>query len=218
MGSFALGRPAQPELPAADEVTHPELKDYLDVSRWTPRMPVNKLHLWYLTDDVDLLCRASDKSYRTWGQLSSLADRNGLSLIGLSDETYRRLETLARAGQAWQEAWLIGRGDPVDRPTPEDTSAVSENFIEEVTDLAKRVDGRAERIIEELETGTVKRFQFNKIKELEAYFREEGYLSERDSLGPEACWRRAIGEVSDAISNDLITEDEVESVLNRIFE
>lgn len=216
-GEFSAGRPTAPELPEPGELSHSELKDPLHVPQWTPRMQVSKLHLWYLTDDIDLLCKAAEKSYRTWGQLSSLANRNGLSLIGLTDEEYRRMEALSRAVQAWREAWLIGRGDPVDLPALEDTSAVSENFIDRVTDLAKRVDGQAERIVEELEEGAVKRFRSDKIEELEAYFREEGYRSDRDPLGPEACWRRAIAEISDAVSNGLIAEDEVEDVLDRMF-
>lgn len=215
-GTPGPGRPARPELPNPSEVSHAELGDVLDVPRWTPRLSVEKLALWYLTGDVELLCRAAEKSYRTWGQLSSLAERGGLSLIDLSDERYHRLEVLTRAVSAWREAWLIGRGDPVGRPALERTGAVSENFIEEVTDLAKHVDGRAERIIAELERGAVKRFRSDKIEELEAYFREEGYLSDREPLASEACWRRAIAVVSDEVHDGLIGEDDVESVLDRI--
>lgn len=217
-GKLSAGRPAALELPESDELSHSELKSHLDVPYWTPRMQVSKLHLWHLTDDVDLLCRTAEKSYRTWGQLSSLANRNGLSLIGLTGEEYRRMEALSRAVKAWREAWLIGRGNPVGRPALEETSAVSENFIDRVTDVAKRVDGQAERIIEELEDGAVKRFRSGKIEELEAYFREEGHMSEQEPLGPTACWRRAIAGVSDAVSEDLISEDDVESVLDRITE
>lgn len=215
-GAIRPGRPERPALPDPSQVTHAELEGLLDVPRWSPRLPVETLHLWYLTEDVELLCRAAEKSYRTWGQLSSLADRKGLSLIGLSEEKYRRMDALARAVEAWREAWLIGRGDPVDRPALEETSAVSETFIDEVTALAKRVEGNAERILEELDKGAVKRFRSGKIEELEIYFREEGYLTERDPLGPEACWRRALGEVSDAIGNDRITEETIASVLDRI--
>ena len=93
---------------------------------------------------------------------------------------------------------------------------MSANFVDRVTDLAKRVDGRAERIIEELKDGAVKRFRSGKIEELRAYFREGGYMSEKEPLGPTAYWRRAIAEMSDAVSEDLISEYDVESVLDRI--
>jgi hypothetical protein len=217
-GALRSGRPTQPELPNPEETSHAELKEVLDVPRWVPRAAVDTLPLWYLTTDTSLLCRAAEKSYRTWGQLSSLAERDALSLIGLSEDEYQRMEALARAVAEWREAWLIGRGEPVGRPALEETSAVSGNFIEEVTDLAKRVDGQAERIIEELRGGAVKRFRSDKIEELESYLREEGYLTDRDPLSPEACWRRAVAEVSEDVSGGLVTEDDIESVLDRIWD
>jgi len=217
-GATSSGRPNGPDLPDPEEVSHADLKEVLGVPRWSPRSSVGKLPLWYLTTDTALLCRAAEKSYRTWGQLSSLAERDALSLIGLSENEYQRVGALARAVAAWREAWLVGRGEPVGRLALEETSAVSGNFIDEVTDLAERVDGQAERIIEELRGGAVKRFRSGKIEELRAYFQEEGYLSERDPLDSTACWRRAIAEVSDAVTERFISEDDVESVLDRIVD
>lgn len=68
---------------------------------------------------------------------------------------------------------------------------MSEHFIESVTDLAAEVDGQAGRILEELRGGAVKRFRSGKIGELRAYFRKEGYWSEREPLSPEAKDTRA---------------------------
>jgi uncharacterized protein YhaN len=217
-GAVSFGRPSRSDLPDPEEVSHADLKEALGVPRWSPRSSVGKLPLWYLTTDTALLCRAAEKSYRTWGQLSSLAERDALSLIDLSEEEYQRMGALARAVAAWRDAWLIGRGEPAGRPALEETSAVSGNFIERVTDLAEEVDGQAERIIEELRGGAVKRFRSDKIEELRAYFQEEGYLSEREPLDSTACWRRAIAEVSNAITEGLISEDDIESVLDRVLD
>jgi len=217
-GALSSGRPSRPDLPDPEEVSHADLEEELDVPRWSPRSPVGKLALWYLTTDTALLCRAAEKSYRTLGQLSSLAERYALSLIGLSEDEYRRMEALARAVAEWRDAWLIGRGKPVGRPALEETSAVSANFIDEVTELAERVDGQAEQIIEELRGGAVKRFRSDKIEELRAYFQEEGFLSEREPLDSTACWHRAIAEVRDAVTEGIISEDDVESVLDRILD
>jgi len=87
-----------------------------------------------------------------------------------------------------------------------------------VTDLAEEVDGQAERIIEELRGGAVKRFRSDKIEELRAYFQEEGHLSEREPLDSTACWRRAIAEVSNAITEGLTSKDDIESVLDRVLD
>lgn len=216
-GATSSGRPSRPALPDPSGMTHADLKEVLDVPRWGPRNSVQTLALWYLTTDTALLHQAAETSYRTWGQLSSLAERDALPLIGLTEDEYQRMEALSRAVAAWRDAWLIGRGEPVGRPALEETSAVSENFIDRVADLAEEVDGQAERILEELRSGSVKRFRSGKIEDLRVYFRREGYLSERDPLAPTACWRRAIAEVSEAIREGLISEDDVESVLDRIL-
>lgn len=210
------GRPASPDLPPPEELTHDLLEDRLDVPRWTPRNEIGQLHLWYLSDDVDLLYRAVTASYRRWGQLEGLADREALSLIDLDAETYRGLEALARAVDQWATAWRVGRGAPVGRPALEATDAVSDTFIDEVAALAERVDGQAARILDALDDGAVKRFRSDKVEELRAYFRAEGHLTSRDPLPPAACWRRALEAVSEELDTGRLRRDDVEAVLGRI--
>jgi hypothetical protein len=152
-----------------------------------------------------------------WGQISSLAERDAISLISLSEEEYQRMEALARAVDEWRDDWLIGRGEPVGRPTLEETSAVTGNFIDEMTELAERVDGQADRITEELRGGAVKRFWSGKIEKLRAYFQEEGYLSERDPLDLTACWHHAIAEAINAVTKRLVSAYEIDKILNRIY-
>ena len=215
-GALRPGRPTSPALPPPDERSHEALEHHLDVPVWTPRNEVAALHLWHLTDDADLLCRAVKAAYRRWGQLAGLAERDALSLIDLDPSTYRRLEALARAVQHWAAAWRVGRGTPVGRAALEATDAVSDTFIDDVTALAERVDGEAARILDELRNGAVKRFRSGKVDELEAYFRAEGHLTAETGLPPEAWWRRALEAVSDALEAGRIRRDEVEAVLRRI--
>jgi len=215
-GALRPGRPTPPDLPSPEELTHDALEPHLDVPRWTPRNEIGQLPLWYLTEDVRVLCRAAEASYRRWGQLAGLAERDALSLIDLAPATYRGLEARARAVEQWAAAWRVGRGAPVGRPALEATAAVSETFIDDVAALAKRVDGQAARILEALDNGAVKRFRSDKVDELRAYFRAEGYLTSREPLPPAACWRRALEAVSADLEAGRLHEDDVEAVLRRI--
>jgi DNA repair exonuclease SbcCD ATPase subunit len=215
-GALRPGRPTPPDLPPPEELTHDALEHHLDVPRWTPRHEIDQLPLWYLTEDVRVLRRAVEASYRRWGQLAGLAERDALSLIDLDLETYQGLAARARAVEQWAAAWRIGRGAPVGRPALEATTAVSETFIDDVAALAKRVDGQAARILEALDDGAVKRFRSDKVDELRAYFRAEGYLTLRDPLPPAACWRRALEAVSADLETGRLQKDDVEAVLARI--
>ncbi|MCS3757344.1 uncharacterized protein YhaN [Salinibacter ruber] len=215
-GGLRPGRPASPALPPPEERSHEALARHLKVPVWTPRNEVAALHLWYLTDDPDRLCRAVEAAYRRWGQLAGLAERDALSLIDLDPSTYRRLEALARAVEHWAAAWRVGRGPPVGRAALEATDAVSDTFIDDVTALAERVGGEAARILDGLRNGAVKRFRSDKVDELEAYFRAEGHLTSETERPPEAWWRRALEAVSEDLEAGRVRRDEVEAVLRRI--
>ncbi|WP_103026930.1 AAA family ATPase [Salinibacter altiplanensis] len=215
-GALRSGRPASPALPPPDERSHEALARHLDIPVWTPRNDVAALHLWHLTDDGNLLCRAVEASYRRWGQLAGLAERDALSLIDLDPSSYRRLEALARAVEHWAAAWRVGRGSPVGRAALEATDAVSDTFIDEVAALAERVDGEAARILDGLRKGAVKRFRSDKVDELDAYFQAEGHLTSETKFPPEAWWRRALEAVSEDLEAGRIRRDEVEAVLDRI--
>jgi uncharacterized protein YhaN len=215
-GSLRSGRPPQLELPEPDTVAYDDLKDLLDVSTWTPRTPVELLHIWYLTDDIALLCRAAKSGYHTWGQVKRLAERNGLSLIGMERSTHERMKALSKAVSKWGEAWQVGRGRPVDRAVLEDADAISDKKLDEVADLAEASGGNAEKVIQGLRNGEVSYFRDNKTDQLEDYFHQHGYLTDQDPLDSESCWRRATASVSDDVSNGTITLDSVQTVLDRI--
>ncbi|MEF8865369.1 MAG: hypothetical protein V5A20_06360 [Salinibacter sp.] len=215
-GAFRPGRPLTTALPSADDLSHEALADHLDIPAWTPRNDVSELHLWYLVEDVEVLRRAVEASYRRWGQLAGLAEREALSLLDLDPALYRRVEARARAVEHWAAAWRVGRGTPVDRAALAATDAVSDTFIDEVAALAGRVDGQAARILDELRNGAVKRFRSDKIDELEAYFRAEGHLTSETKRPPEAWWRRALEAVSDDLDAGRLRRDNVEAVLERI--
>jgi len=86
----------------------------------------------------------------------------------------------------------IGRGQPVDRAVLEQSGAVSERFIDEVTKLARAVKGDARALIAALESGQVARFHTNKREELRDALEASGHLDPATPLAPEALRARAL--------------------------
>lgn len=204
------------DLPDPEEATREELARLLDVRTWHPRDHTGALHLWHLIEDPAVLVTSARAGIESWGQLQTLA-RNGASrAVDASDALLERCEALAEAVAAWSEAWAIGRGRPVDRAALEASGAVSDNFIDEVTETCEAVGGNAEELIAALRRGEVNRFRSNKTDELEEYFINEGYLDPQDPLSDDELWSRALARVADSIENGVITPDDVRAVLDRL--
>ena len=204
------------DLPAPEAATREGLAERMEVPDWHPRNELGRLHLWYLIDDPALLVRLAHSGIERWGPLKTLAEYGDVEAAGMSSDDFERCAALAKAAEAWQAAWLIGRGKPVNRAALEASGAVSENFIEEVAALCEDVNGDAEAIIEGLRQGKVNRFRTSKIEELEEYFRNEGYIDPQDTLSGEQIWTRVLGAVSESITEATVAEEDVRAVLRRL--
>lgn len=149
-----------------------------------PMQPATELHLFHLLrDDLELLYRLMhDWNVATLGQLESLLE-SALSERAVADaETREKLRGRCRTAVVWMTAWCQGRGEPVDRIVLEQSGAVSDNYIESVTELAKNEGGNAKAIITALESKAISGFQARKIKKLKVYLEENGFISHEGPL------------------------------------
>jgi uncharacterized protein YhaN len=209
----------QPEIPKDASPTHEELRDMLNVEEWSPRAPVSALHLWYLIDDPDLLLSLVWEGIVTWGQLKFQHRRGGLSAARMDEATFQRVESCARAVEAWQEAWQIGRGKPVGRAALQDSGAVSENFIDDVSDLADDLNGDAASLLSALrerEDDRAKGFYDSKADQLEAYLEDEGYLDQRETKDPEEMWQFVIADLATERKNGVIGDEVLRQLFGRV--
>lgn len=171
-----------PDPPSPDGHDHTSYGDALDVDPFNPHQGVGAAHLWYVTEDIELLHRLLELGIEQWGQLNNLLERGSGNIV---TEDTERLEPVRRNAAALDEfvtAWKIGRGEPVDRQVLESSGTVSSTFIDEVTELAESVNGDAERIIDSLRDGQVDGFYTGKMDELEMYFKGHGFIEPSDSL------------------------------------
>ncbi len=184
-------------VPAPDGATREQYARTLGVAGIDPRRAWDA-HLWHAVEDSELLHRMLEMGIDTCGQLRTLI-RSG-SASGL-DEGSRaaalRAEIIERACELWQQ----GRGRPVDRAALEDSGAVSENFIDEVSELARELGGSGEALLRALKEGRVSGFRSAKIDDLRAYFREQGYVDDQPVLEARKIIARLVAELGGAMES-----------------
>jgi hypothetical protein len=137
----------------------------------------------------------------------------------MDEDTFQRVESCARAVEAWQEAWQIGRGKPVGRAALQDSGAVSENFIDDVSDLADDLSDDAAsllRALREREDERAKGFYDSKADQLEAYLEDEGYLDQRETKDPEEMWQFVIADLATERKNGVIGDEGLRQLFDRV--
>lgn len=213
LGDIANHPPAPPDIDGHD---HESYREELDIPEFDPRQGPGNAHLWYVIDDVDLLHRLLNLGIERWGQLENLLERTDGEAITDEPDDLERIQRNGEALKAFVRAWQKGRGERVDRQVLEDSGAVSENFIDDVTDLAKKNYGDAEEIMAGLRNGEVDGFWEGKKDELEQYFEENGYIEPVDPLEPEEIRARVTQAF---LSNDVPREragERAEQLISRL--
>ena len=114
--------------------------------------------------------------------------------------------------QIFGELWKQGRGRPVDRDAIENSGALSERFLEDVTAIAEELDGDAETLLDILKTNKDPRlrgFSRKSAESLELYLRENGYQDDRpvlteDELRLRALTTPAANELPEGTANECL--------------
>ena len=218
-GAAVPVRSAPESLPNPQEATHEELRDVLDVPDWSPRQPVGRLHLWYLIESPAPLLKLIESGTRTWGQLDNRYQLGGVQALPFEEQSFRRVQARAKAVSSWKEAWHVGRGRPVGREALEETDAVTNTFIDGVTEIAKEQDGDAEALLEiirERDDERVQGFYSSKADDLEEYFLDHGYLVRQDPLAPEEMWQRVHADLASEVQGGIVTAEDLERLFNRL--
>ena len=179
---------APPSLPAPNGRSAEAYASLLGVPpRLDPHRPEGGIHLFHLLRDDLALLHSLMETWRivTLGQLEVLLASDAACAALPGEELQRRLGRRCRVVRTWVELWCQGRGRPVDRGVLERCSAISTIFIDRVAELAVRVKGDAEALIEALGAGAVDRFRSSKLDELERWLADEGHTDDQDRLSAE---------------------------------
>ena len=157
----------------------------MDVPALDPRGESGNVHLWYLIEDLPTLYRLLRNGVNKWGQLESLVSQGQAEGIDRDSRVFQEAEAASRVLTEATREWRIGRGNPVDRAVLEDSGAVSDSFLDRVSQLATEISDDAGRLIAALDSGQVKGFRTKSLVALRQYLLDEGYLDDREPLAAE---------------------------------
>lgn len=203
-------------VPPPEGLGHDAYGELLQVPAWDAHQPVDGLHLWYLFERPEPLHRVLSQGIHRWGALEYLNELDCLDAAALERADYVRAAAFVEALRAWQTAWSIGRGRPVDRDALEASNAVTATFIDRVCELCQRVDGDGRALVEALRGGEVKRFQASKIDDLEAYLEQEGFISPERPLPEDEVWARVLTAVRPALASGILDRARLDALFDRI--
>jgi hypothetical protein len=142
-------------------------------------------HLIYLLwDDLPLLKRLLESRIERVGPWLSLSrdDAPLAAAIKAQAPAGTQLDARAQLLEAFCDAWIEGRGRPVDREAIEASDAISERFLDDVVDIAREFAGDAVRLIESLSERSDERlggFRAKSVEKFQEFLQEEGYLDPR---------------------------------------
>lgn len=194
-------------LPDVDAHNHESYGDALGVPAFSPMSEAGTAHIWYVVEDVELLHHLLALGISQWGQLNSLLDTPASTSLIQDAERRQAVRHNGLALEEYVESWSVGRGKRVDRTVLEESGAITETFIDRVSELATELNGDPEAIVSALHEGKVSRFQSGKATELEEYLEANGYLSQTDPLEPEVIKTRAVSQfTANGYSNEQARE------------
>jgi len=143
---------------------------------------IDKLHLWYVIEDTGALYDCLSLGMRYWGQLKSFLENNG-AIQGFDLDYINKLKDKVALLERFQELYRQGRPVPVDRSVLENSGAISDKFIDAVSQKLEEVNRNPQHLIQALRKGEVPRFIKSKIDELEEFLANKGYIREEKMLG-----------------------------------
>lgn len=168
---------------------------------FSPRDPIEAQHLAHFCfDDLEALHRMLVLGFETVGRTQRALEQGWTS--AWSEPERARLALRARAAEVFAQAWLIGRGTPLDEEGLRSSPAVTRTYADALVAIAREVDWDAGRFLEILEARDreeLKGFRSAKEEELRNELTLSGHHDPRERLDEPTCLDR----VAAALESDL---------------
>ena len=173
--------------------------------------PVEQLHVWYLLDDKNLLHSLMKVGVENWGMLKSYFKEEGI-IDGLNGNEITRIEQRAEIIERYLEVLRHGQNKLIDRQVLEKSGAITDSFIDEVSNKLEEVGFNPEKLLTALQNSEVSGFRNNKREELEEYLISNGYIQQNEPFSPKEIQTKMMA----FISTKEITTEEAQTILDRI--
>ncbi len=222
-------KPSPPAVPAPEGRRREGYAELLSVPGIDPWAEPGAVHLAHLVEEPEILHGLLLQGITHWGQLAALAEGGAgeNAPAGLTDEggdgeagreRWRRIRARGRCVEALLRAWRQGRGESVDRRVLVASGAVTDRFLDEVSDLAASLGGDAGALLTALAEGRVKGFRSDKREQLEEYLADHGHLDERPVLDRAALRERAMAALAAEIESGDLAARDVDELLAQLPE
>ncbi|MGD9546906.1 MAG: ATP-binding protein [Candidatus Krumholzibacteriia bacterium] len=198
-------------------LTASEYGERLRVPRVDLRGDPGALPLFYiLTDHLDRLHVLLLAGCATVGRWESA--REGLLAAGiLDDDRATALEARIKVWRRFHGAWAVGRPPRVPLALLEESSAVSDRFLDRVADLLAKVDGDGAALLAGLRGGEVPRFQKANVDQLQDELESAGYLDSRRPLERDALLGAVLEGAGEEIRSGLLDMETVHRLVDRFL-
>ena len=204
----------QTDIPEPAGKTHDAYGKELEVPSYDLlSQSIDKLHLWYIIDYPGVLYDCLSLGIRYWGQLKSFLENSG-TIQGLDSDYIKKLKDKAALVERFQQLYRQGRPVPIDRSVLENSGAISDKFIDAVSQKLEEVNRNPEQLIRALRKGEVPRFIKSKIDELEEFLVNKGYIREEEVLNKD----EILVNLQAMISTMEVERGEVERMIERILQ
>ncbi len=165
-------------LPDPDSVGADEWAQAAGVDPVDPWQAWGQIHVVHvLRDDLALADRLLRLGIERLGELDRLLQRLETAPVGdspLSSEQAATLRQRVRATVLILDDWRARNARPLDAEALHRCGLLSERFLPQVSELAEKVGGHPDRLIERLEDGAVPRFRSDVTEQLRLWLADEG--------------------------------------------
>lgn len=186
---------------------------------------VDTAHIWHFLDDSSIVHLLLQMRIDRWGQLRRFVE-SGLQglLVSIADpglrqrcgEAIERARILARAAEAACEAWRIGRGKPLDRAAIVSCPAITPNFVDVISAIARDHGGDARAVLAALEGNEVKYWRQGNTPRVREYFEQAGFLTDESPLDRAQVLAGALAAAADALADGRLDRARVQRLVDQL--
>ncbi len=178
--SMPGGERKKPEVPDPGEMTPEEWAASAGIgpiNPWAGSGMVSVYHL--LNDDLDLAARLIRGELERVGELGAYLDARIDDRL-MTDTERARIKRRTRAAALVMDDWSRRHDRPVDAADLQSSDLISETFMPRVVELARKLGGHPQRLVEALRDGQVTRFRSDVTDQLEQWLTDSGYLARQE--------------------------------------
>ncbi|MCY4274794.1 MAG: AAA family ATPase [Gammaproteobacteria bacterium] len=177
---------SETDIPAPSDQSYSQYSIDLAISEFTPTQGwLGQSISYVLPENNELLYKFYKNGIQFAGQWSIVQGQPLANELcnGLLDP--EEMDSRIELFKIFCELWSLGRGRPLDRHNLETSDAISDRYIQGISEITKENKGNAAKLIEILKERKDERssgFRQKQINKLEQYFLNNGYLEDREVL------------------------------------